>query len=86
MKPLIDIINYRENSDGSADITFEYDNRLKKIVLGCYKLKRITKKDISSFLKEAIANYIDTNRMMLREINGEISLARKEEDIKRRKK
>lgn len=51
---MIKIIKIKENKDGSADITFTYGKKFKEFLKTSYNLKKVTKKDVDKFVKEAI--------------------------------
>ena len=54
----IQVIKLKEHKDGSATYTLEYDNKFKTSVKNCLGTKRITKKQITQFIKEALNNVI----------------------------
>lgn len=54
---MIKITRITEHKDGSATIDFECDKKLKRLIRRYYNKKRVTKKLVAKFIKEALTNY-----------------------------
>ena len=53
----MNVIVIKENKDGSADVTVEYSKLEAQIIKQILGVKRLTKKRIGNFIKDALVKY-----------------------------
>lgn len=58
---LINILNFKENKDGSANFDVEYDKEVRDLILKSKKRKRITNKLMTEIVIEGIKNATKTS-------------------------